>query len=295
MVGTFDPTVVWVALEPNSPEDAQRLDDVLRRLAEEDPRVRARAGEAGQTILAGISEAHLVSAIDRLRREFTIAAAVSRIRVAYKEILTTIAEGQGRFVRQSGERGQYGHVKIRVGPLPAGGGYRFTNQVADAVLPERFIAAASEGIQSALVRGVVAGSPIEDVAVDIIDGSYHETDSSETAFIVAGGLALTDAAKKANPVLTEPVMRVRLLVPERYLAAVTTDLTRRNARLETRGPQGGLCVVHAFVPLSGLLGYEGQLQHMTSGRGTCSMFLDCYEPVRQDPSNGSRGARTSPR
>jgi elongation factor G len=282
MVGTLDPAVVWVALEPNTPEDAQRLDDAVRRVSEEDPRLRGRAGEAGQTILAGISEAHLSAAIDRLRREFNVAAAVSRIRVAYKEALTAVAEGQGRFVRQAGGRGQYGHVRIRVGPLPPGSGFRLTNRVPGGVLPDRFISAASEGIAHALERGIVAGSPIDDVAVDIIDGSYHESDSSETAFKIAGGLAFTDAAKRARPVLTEPVMHVTLQVPERHFAVVMADLARRNASVEARESHGDPRVVRARVPLSGLLGYEGQLQHITAGRGTCSMTLACYEPVRPD-------------
>jgi elongation factor G len=289
MVGTLDPAVVWVALEPNSPEDAQRLDDAVRRVSEEDPRLRARSGEAGQTILAGVSEAHLSAAIERLRREHNVAAAVCRIRVAYKEALTTVAEGQGRFARQAGGRRQYGHVRIRVGPLSPGAGCRFTNQVPGSRLPDRFISAASEGIAHALRRGVVAGSPIDDVAVDIIDGSYHETDSSETAFKIAGGLALTDAAKRAQPVLTEPVMELRLQVPERYLAAVATDLGRRNARVETHESSGDTRVVQARVPLSGLLGYEGQLHHIAAGRATCAMVLDCYEPVRQDRRNPGAG------
>jgi elongation factor G len=287
MVQISDVVLMWVALEPDTPADRQRLDAALQRLSDEDPILRVTTAEAGQIIVFGAGETHLEIVVDRLRREFNVAAGVGRLQIAYKERLTVAAEGDGRFVRHSGGRGQYGHAKIRVVPLSSGMGYRFDNQIVGDAIPERFIRPVEEGIQDAIARGVIAGCPVDDVGIELVDGSHHEVDSSEAAFKIAGAMAFVDAAKKARPVLTEPVMRMEVRVPEEYLHEVMADLGRRHVQIQAREARGKLHFLKARVRLRELLGYGAQLRQLTAGRASHSLVLDRYEPVRRDDGDDS--------
>lgn len=278
-----DVVVLWTSLEPSSPVDAQRLDLALQRLTSEDKHLRVRMGEAGQIIIAGVSEAHLERVIDRLAREFNVAASVGKAQVAYKEALTVAAEGNGRFVRQTGGRGQYGHVRIRVVPLSPGSGYEFRNQVVGGAVPERYMGAICEGIEHALAHGIIAGCPVDDVRIEVIDGSYHETDSSDAAFKIAGALAFADAAHKARPILTEPIMRMEVRVPDQYLEQVSADLRKRNANIEVEAAHGAMHLVRTGVRLRHFLGYDAQLNYLTAGRASHSLQYDRYEPVEPGP------------
>jgi elongation factor G len=278
MSGIAEHVVLWLAVEPATPADAERLDVGLQRLIAEDPRLQARPRGAGQTILAGISEPHLEGALDRLRREFRVAATLGGLQVAYKEALTRTASGEGRFVSESRGRRQFAHVRVRISPLPAGSGCHFGNEVFGTVIPDQFLTPTVQGIESALQRGVIAGCPIDDVRVELVGGSHHAVESSVAAFKIAGAMALEDAAKKAQLVLTEPVMRLELRVQEGHVTAVTRDLERRQAQVEVRGLDGRLSIVHARAPMRVLFGYQGQLRQLTGG-ASVEMVFDRYEPV----------------
>lgn len=284
MAAMSDRVIVWIALEPGSPEDAQRLDEVVPLLIREDPRLRARAGGTGQTIVAGVSERQLQSIVERLRRDFGVAVAAGPVHVAYKEALTTSAEGEARFAQQSAGREHFAHVKIRISPRPSGEGYRFVSQLPPNAIPERFATAASSGIAHTLTRGVVAGCPIEDVQVELIGGFYDEHTSSETSFKIAGGLACSDATHKAGVVLTEPVMRVEIAVARGHVGAALSDLTRRGGRIEGHERRNDHDIIRARVPLRGLLGYVSVFAQMTAGRGTCSITFDRYEQLWEEPA-----------
>jgi elongation factor G len=274
----FPEPVISLAIEPRTKADQEKLGQGLSKLMAEDPTFRVRTDEqTGQVVIAGMGELHLEIIVDRLKREFGVEATVGRPQVAYKETLTAAAEGDGRFVRQTGGRGQYGHAKIRLKPLPPGSGYQFVSQIVGGTIPKDYIKPIDQGIQEALTRGVLAGYPVDDLRVELYDGSYHEVDSSEMAFKIAGSLAFQDAAKKARPVLLEPVMRVEVVVPKDYLGDVMGDLAARRGRIQAQEDRGGTQIIQSRVPLSEMFGYATDLRSRTQGRATYTMHFDRYE------------------
>ena len=281
----FPEPVISLAIEPKTKADQEKLGQGMAKLMAEDPTFRVRTDEqTGQVVIAGMGELHLEIIVDRLKREFSVEASVGKPQVAYKETLTAPAQGDGRFVRQTGGRGQYGHAKIRLMPLPPGTGYQFENEIVGGSIPREYIKPIDQGIQEALTRGILAGYPIDDVRIELYDGSYHEVDSSEMAFKIAGSMAFQDAAKKARPVLLEPVMRVEVVVPKDYLGDVMGDLASRRGRIQSQEDRGGTQIISARVPLSEMFGYATELRSRTQGRATYSMHFDRYE---QAPPNVS--------
>ncbi len=281
----FPEPVISLAIEPKTKADQEKLGQGMAKLMAEDPTFRVWTDEqTGQVVIAGMGELHLEIIVDRLEREFGVEASVGKPQVAYKETLTAPAEGDGRFVRQTGGRGQYGHAKIRLIPLPPGTGYQFENEIVGGAVPKEYIKPIDQGIQEALTRGVLAGYPIDDVRIELYDGSFHEVDSSEMAFKIAGSLAFQDAAKKARPVLLEPVMRVEVVVPKDYLGDVMGDLASRRGRIQSQEDRGGTQIISARVPLSEMFGYATELRSRTQGRATYSMHFDRYEQAPPDVS-----------
>jgi len=273
----FASPVIQLAIEPKTKADQEKLGMAIAKLVAEDPTLRVNTDpETGQTILSGMGELHLEIIVDRLQREFGVGANVGKPQVAYRETITRPAEGEGRFVRQTGGRGQYGHVKIRVEPL-AEKDYEFVNAIVGGVVPKEYIPAAEKGIVEAMEGGVLAGYPVTGVRVTLFDGSYHEVDSSEMAFKIAGSMAFKDAAQKARPVLLEPVMRVEVVVPDEYMGAVNGDLISRRGRLEGVEMKGGTQIIRAMVPLSEMFGYATELRSRTQGRGSFTMHFGRYE------------------
>ena len=273
----FAAPVIQLAIEPKTKADQEKLGMAIAKLVAEDPTLRVNTDpETGQTILSGMGELHLEIIVDRLQREFGVGANVGKPQVAYRETITRQAEGEGRFVRQTGGRGQYGHVKIRVEPL-AEKTYEFVNAIVGGVVPKEYIPAAEKGIVEAMEGGVLAGYPVTGVKVTLFDGSYHEVDSSEMAFKIAGSMAFKDAAQKARPVLLEPVMRVEVVVPDEYMGAVNGDLISRRGRLEGVEMKGGTQIIRAMVPLSEMFGYATELRSRTQGRGSFTMHFGRYE------------------
>ncbi len=278
----FPEPVISVAIEPRTKADQDNLGGALDKLALEDPTFRVQIDEeTGQTIISGMGELHLEIIIDRLTREFKIGAKVGRPQVAYRETIRDEAEGEGLFVRQTGGRGQYGHAKIRIWPLTDGADFQFENEIAKGVIPREFIGPVQMGIREAMDRGVLAGYPLMGIGAALYDGSFHEVDSSELAFKVAGSLALQDAAKKARPVIMEPVMEVEAVTPEEYLGDVIGDLNRRGGRVLGMESRAGFQVATVHVPLSEMFGYATDLRSATQGRATYSMEFDHYDEVPQ--------------
>jgi elongation factor G len=274
----FPEPVISLAIEPKTKADQEKLGQGMAKLMAEDPTFRVRTDEqTGQVVIAGMGELHLEIIVDRLKREFGVEASVGKPQVAYKETLTAPAEGEGRFVRQTGGRGQFGVARIRLLPLPPGTGYQFENKIVGGAIPREYIKPVDEGIREALTRGVLAGYPIDDVRIELYDGQYHEVDSSEMAFKIAGSLAFQDAARKAKPVLLEPVMRVEVVVPKDYLGDVMGDLASRRGRIQAQEDRGGTQIISARVPLSEMFGYATDLRSRTQGRATYSMHFDRYE------------------
>ncbi len=273
----FAAPVIQLAIEPKTKADQEKLGMAIAKLVAEDPTLRVNTDpETGQTILSGMGELHLEIIVDRLQREFGVGANVGKPQVAYRETINRVAEGEGRFVRQTGGRGQYGHVKIRVEPV-AEKEYEFVNAIVGGVVPKEYIPAAEKGIVEAMEGGVLAGFPMTGLKVTLYDGSYHEVDSSEMAFKIAGSMALKDAAQKAKPVLLEPVMRVEVVVPDEYMGAVNGDLISRRGRLEGVEMKGGTQIIRAMVPLSEMFGYATELRSRTQGRGSFTMHFGRYE------------------
>jgi elongation factor G len=277
----FPEPVLSLAVEPKTKADQQKLGMALAKLAQEDPTFRvATDPETNQTILSGMGELHLEILVDRLMREFKVEANVGRPQVAYREAITRNAEAEGRFVRQSGGRGQYGHVKIRMEPLPSGGdhgGFEFVNSITGGSIPREFINPIEAGIKEAMEGGVIAGYPMVNVKIELYDGSYHEVDSSEIAFKIAGSMAFKEAASKAKPALLEPVMAVEVVVPEDYMGDVISDINQRRGRLEGMEMRGGSQIIKGFVPLATMFGYATDLRSRTQGRGSYTMHLHGYE------------------
>jgi elongation factor G len=251
----------------------------------EDPTFRVETDrQTGQVIIHGMGELHLEIIVDRLKREFNVEATVGKPQVAYKETLTRPADGDGRYVKQTGGRGQYGHAKIHLYPGEPGTGYIFENETVGGSIPKEFIKPIDEGIKEALTRGVLAGYPIDDVRIELYDGSYHDVDSSEMAFKIAGSMAFQDAAKRAKPVLLEPVMRVEVVVPKEYMGDVMGNLSSRRGQIQSQEDRGGTQIIQARVPLSEMFGYATDLRSRTQGRATYSMHFDRYEPAPHNVS-----------
>ncbi|MDY3947359.1 MAG: elongation factor G [Ezakiella sp.] len=276
----FPEPVISVAIEPKTKASQEKMSTALIKLAEEDPTFKTYTDqETGQTIIAGMGELHLDIIVDRLLREFKVEANVGNPQVAYKESIKSTAEAEAKYVRQTGGHGQYGHVKLRVEPQEPGAGYEFVNAIVGGVIPKEFIGSVDAGVQEALESGVIAGYPVLDVKVTLFDGSYHEVDSSEMAFKIAGSMAIKEALQKANPTLLEPVMKVEVTTPEEYLGDVMGDLNGRRGRIEGMELENGLQTIHAFVPLGSMFGYATVLRSNTQGRANYSMEFDHYEPV----------------
>jgi elongation factor G len=278
----FPEPVISLAIEPRTKADQEKLGTGLSKLMAEDPTFRVKTDEqTGQVVIAGMGELHLEIIVDRLKREFNVDSSVGRPQVAYKETLTRPADGEGRYVRQTGGRGQYGHAKIRLVPRQPGEGYEFINSIVGGSIPKEFIKPIDQGIREAMTTGVLAGYPVDDVAVELYDGSFHEVDSSEMAFKIAGSMAFKDAAKRARPVLLEPVMRVEVVVPKDYLGDVMGNLASRRGHIQSQEDRGGTQIITARVPLSEMFGYATDLRSRTQGRATYSMHFDRYEPAPQ--------------
>ncbi|MEO8484146.1 MAG: elongation factor G [Acidobacteriota bacterium] len=282
----FPEPVISLAIEPKTKSDQEKLGMGLAKLMAEDPTFRVKTDtETGQVVIAGMGELHLEIIVDRLKREFSVEATVGAPQVAYKETVTRASEGEGRYIKQTGGRGQYGHAKIRLVPRKPGEGYLFENNVVGGSIPKEFIKPIDMGIREAMTTGVLAGYPIDDVLIDLYDGSYHDVDSNEMAFKIAGSMAFKDAAKKAHPVLLEPVMRVEVTVPEEYMGDVIGNLTSRRGHLQSMEARGGTQVINSRVPLSEMFGYATDLRSRTQGRGSYSMHFDRYEPAPSSVSD----------
>ena len=277
---TFPEPVIDVAIEPKTKADQEKMSISLLKLSEEDPTFRSRTDEeTGQTIISGMGELHLEIIIDRLLREFKVGANVGKPQVAYKETIRRQTKVEGRFVRQSGGRGQYGHCWLELEPLEPGQGYLFESKIVGGVIPKEYIPAIDAGCKEAMNTGVLAGYPVVDVKVTVVDGSYHDVDSSEMAFKVAGSMAFKAGMAKADPVLLEPVMKVEVTVPEEYMGDVMGDINSRRGRIEGMDPRLGTQLIKAAVPLSEMFGYATDLRSRTQGRGTYSMEFSHYEEV----------------
>ncbi|MBI2042259.1 MAG: elongation factor G [Candidatus Nealsonbacteria bacterium] len=279
----FPEPVISIRIEPKTKADQEKMGMALRRLADEDPTFKIKSDiETGETLISGMGELHLDILVDRMKREFKVEANVGRPQVAYKETIKNTAEAEGKYVRQSGGRGQYGHVWLRIEPKERGEGFEFINEIKGGVIPQEYIPAVGKGVKEALDKGVVAGYPMVDLAVALYDGSYHEVDSSEIAFKIAGSQALHSAAKRANPVLLEPIMKIEVTIPEDFFGDTIGDLSARRGRIEETSDRLNVKVIDAKVPLSEMFGYATALRSMTEGRGAFSMEFDKYE---ETPAN----------
>ncbi|MEW9672301.1 elongation factor G [Ammoniphilus sp. 3BR4] len=276
----FPEPVISVAIEPKTKADQDKMGIALMKLSEEDPTFKTFTDEeTGQTIISGMGELHLDIIVDRMKREFKVEANVGAPQVAYKETFRSAAKVEGKFVRQSGGRGQFGHVWVEFEPLEAGAGFEFVNKIVGGVVPREYIPAVQAGIEESMKNGVLAGYPLLDLRATIVDGSYHDVDSSEMAFKVAGSLALKEAGKKCNPVLLEPMMKVEVVVPEEYMGDIMGDISSRRGRIEGMEARAGAQVIRGFVPLSEMFGYATNLRSRTQGRGNYTMTFDHYEEV----------------
>jgi elongation factor G len=276
----FPDPVISVAIEPKTKADQEKMGVALGKLAEEDPTFRIRTdAESSQTIISGMGELHLDIIVDRLRREFNVDCTVGNPQVAYRETIRKSVKSEGKFVRQSGGKGQYGHCWLELTPLQPGEGFKFENKIVGGAIPKEYIAPVEAGVKEAMENGVVAGYPMVDIGVTVYDGSYHEVDSSEMAFKIAGSMGFKSGAQKANPVLLEPYMKVEVVIPEEYMGDVIGDLNSRRGRIEGMEARSGAQVITAFVPLSEMFGYATDLRSKTQGRGNYSMEVDHYEEV----------------
>jgi len=282
----FPEPVISVAIEPKTKADQEKLGGALSKLADEDPTFRVSTNEeTGQTIISGMGELHLEIIVDRMKREFRVEANVGKPEVAYRETIRKKVEQEGKFVRQSGGRGQYGHVWIEIEPNEKGKGFEFENDIVGGVVPKEYIKPISQGIQEAMRNGVLGGYPVVDVKVRLFDGSYHEVDSSEIAFKIAGSIAFKEAALKADPVILEPIMDVEVVTPEEYMGDVIGDLNSRRGKIGGLQPRKDAQVIKATVPLSDMFGYSTQLRSMTQGRAIYTMQFAHYDMVPQSISD----------
>ncbi len=277
---TFPEPVIEVAIEPKTKADQDKLGLALQRLAEEDPTFRVKTDEeTGQTLIAGMGELHLDVLVDRMVREFKVAANVGKPQVSYRETIRRAAEGNGRFIRQTGGKGQYGHAVIRLEPQEKGAGYEFVDKIVGGTIPREYIKPVDQGIRETLETGIYAGFPVVDVKVTLFDGSYHDVDSSEMAFKIAGSMAVKDAFEKADPVILEPIMKVEVIMPEEFMGDVIGDLNSRRGHIDGMEARGTTQVVRAFIPLALMFGYVTDLRSMSQGRATSSMEFSHYAEV----------------
>ncbi len=278
----FPEPVISVAIEPKTKASQEKMSIALHKLAEEDPTFRTYTDEeTGQTIISGMGELHLEIIVDRLLREFKVEANIGNPQVSYRESISQAAEAEGKYIRQSGGSGQYGHCKIKIEPQEAGKGFEFVNNIVGGAIPKEYIGPVQKGIEEATQAGVLAGYPVLDVKVTLYDGSYHEVDSSEMAFKIAGSMAFRQAVSKAAPVLLEPVEKVEIITPDEYLGDVMGDISSRRGRIQGMNPKNGVHVLDAFIPLAEMFGYATDLRSNTQGRATYSMQFDHYEKVPQ--------------
>lgn len=281
----FPEPVIDIAVEPKTKADQEHLSEAIQKLADEDPTFRVRTDEeTGQTILSGMGELHLDILIDRMKREFNVVANVGKPQVAYKETIREKTEAEGKFVRQSGGRGQFGHVWIELEPNEKGKGFEFVDGIIGGVIPREYIPAVSQGIQEAMKNGILAGYPVEDIKVRLFDGSYHDVDSSEMAFKIAGSMAFKAAAQKARPVILEPIFSVEVVTPEEYMGNIVGDLNSRRGRIEGMGTRSDAQVVKVSVPLSEMFGYATTLRSISQGRALYSMHFSHYDEVPKNIS-----------
>ncbi len=281
----FPEPVISVAIEPKTKADQEKLSIALGKLAQEDPSFKVSYNEeTGQTIISGMGELHLDIIVDRLLREFKVGANVGKPQVAYRETIRQKAKGEGRFVRQTGGRGQYGHAQIEIEPLETGINFQFVNKIVGGVIPKEYILAVEKGVKESLENGVLAGYPVVNIRVTLYDGSYHEVDSSEMAFKIAGSMAVKNASVKAKPVLLEPIMSIEVVTPEEYMGDVIGDLNSRRGRIQTMTQRANVRVIAALVPLSSMFGYATDLRSKTQGRATYTMQFFSYEEVPKNIS-----------
>ena len=280
---TFPDPVISMAIEPKTKADREKMGIALSKFAEEDPTFKFKTDEeTGEVIISGMGEFHLEIIIDRLKREFGVEVRAGAPQVAYKETITQPVEVEGKYIHQSGGRGQYGHCWLKFEPLERGKGFEFVDQIKGGVIPKEYIPAVEKGLKEAMESGVIAGYPVVDIRATLFDGSYHEVDSSEVAFKIAATRALREGVKKANPILLEPVMKVEVVTPEKFLGDVIGDLNSRQAQIQSTGERGPSKVIDAFVPLREMFGYMTALRSLTEGRASFTMELSHYSPV---PSN----------
>jgi elongation factor G len=273
----FPEPVISMAVEPKTKADQEKMGIALGRLAQEDPSFRVRTDEeSGQTIISGMGELHLEILVDRMKREFNVEANTGKPQVAYRETIRKAIKQEGKFVRQSGGRGQYGHIVIEMEPQERGAGYSFENAIVGGVVPKEYVAASDKGIQDAMTTGPLAGYPVVDIKIRAVDGSYHDVDSNEMAFKVAGSMAFKEAFAKASPVLLEPIMKVEIVTPEDYLGDVMGDVSRRRGILQGSDDSPSGKVINAMVPLGEMFGYATTLRSMSQGRATYTMEFDHY-------------------
>jgi len=283
----FPDPVIRVAIEPKTKAGQEKMSIALQKLAEEDPTFRFYTDqETGQTIIAGMGELHLEIIVDRLLREFKVEANVGKPQVAYKETVRKGAEAEVKYARQSGGRGQFGHVKIRLAPNESGAGYVFENKIVGGAVPKEFIGPVDQGIQGAMLAGILAGYPVVDIIATLYDGSYHEVDSSEMAFKIAGSMAFKEAMAKASPCVLEPIMKVSVTVPEEYMGDVIGDLNSRRGQIQGMNAVGGAQQIDAFVPLSEMFGYATDMRSKTQGRGQYTMEPSHYIEVPKSIAEG---------
>ena len=276
----FPEPVVSLKIEPKTKVDQEKMGIALHKLSEEDPTFRIKSNEETlETIISGMGELHLEILVDRMKREFKVEANVGRPQVAYKETIKKKAEAEGKYIKQSGGRGQYGHVWLEVEPRERGQGFEFVNAIKGGIIPQEFIPAVEKGIRESLDKGVLAGFPLVDIQAKLYDGSYHDVDSSEAAFKIAGSMALKEALKRATPIILEPIMKVEVVTPEKFLGDVTGDLSSKRAKIDKMFERGNIKVVDAMVPLSEMFGYVTKLRSMTEGRASYTMEFDHYEEV----------------
>jgi elongation factor G len=276
----FPDPVISVAVEPKTKADQEKMGLALGKLAAEDPSFRvATDEESGQTIISGMGELHLEILVDRMKREFKVEAEVGAPQVAYRETIRKSVNKEYKYAKQSGGRGQFGHVYLRIEPQEPGFGYEFVDEVKGGVIPKEFIQPVNKGVQEAMARGIQAGYPVEDVKVTVYDGSYHDVDSSEMAFKLAGSMGFRDGCREANPVILEPLMKVEVEVPEDFMGDVIGDVAKRRGQVSGMDDRAGNKIVNAFVPLSEMFGYSTDLRSMTQGRATYAMEFDHYDEV----------------
>lgn len=277
---SFPDPVISMKIEPDTKEDQEKMGIVLKKLAEEDPTFRVSTdSETGETIISGMGELHLEILADRMKREFNLNIKTSKPQVAYRETIRKSIESEGKYIRQSGGRGQYGHVWLKIEPLERGKKFEFVNNIKGGIIPQEYIPAVEKGVKEAMDKGIIAGYPMTDIRVTLYDGSFHEVDSSDFAFKIAGSMAFQDGAKKADPVLLEPIMKVEVTVPEKFLGDIIGDLNSKRGRIENIGERGMMKVIDAKVPLAEMFGYATNIRSITEGRGTFNMEFSHYEEV----------------